>query len=168
MKKINNLVIILVVLFVVSGCGLANNNLPVSSTKNNLANSNMPRKIISTSTNNENSKEVSTSTNNENSKEVSTSTNKNNSQDNSTSTKKLKAVIDIKNFAFSPATLNIAKGTTVTWINLDSATHKIKSDSFNSNFLAQRGKFSFTFKTAGTFNYICSIHPNMKGQIIVE
>ena len=156
MKKINNLVIILVVLFVVSGCGLANNNLPVSSTKNNLANSNMPRKIISTSTNNENSKEVSTSTN------------KNNSQDNSTSTKKLKAVIDIKNFAFSPATLNIAKGTTVTWINLDSATHKIKSDSFNSNFLAQRGKFSFTFKTAGTFNYICSIHPNMKGQIIVE
>lgn len=74
----------------------------------------------------------------------------------------------IKNFAFDPGTLNVKVGTTVTWINEDAATHTIKSNTFNSSDLGQGDKFTFTFNSAGTYNYSCGIHPTMTGQIIVN
>ena len=74
----------------------------------------------------------------------------------------------IKNFTFSPSVLMVKKGTTVTWINQDTASHNIKSDTFNSTELNQGDQFQFTFNTAGTFNYSCGIHPSMTGQIIVQ
>ena len=77
-------------------------------------------------------------------------------------------MISIKNFAFSPATLTIKKGATVTWTNSDSAPHQIKSATFNSAALNQGQSFSFTFNTAGTFDYSCAIHPSMLGKIIVQ
>ena len=76
--------------------------------------------------------------------------------------------ISIKNFVFSPATITIAKGTIVTWVNNDSAPHQIKSDSFESAILNQGQSFSFTFNQTGSFNYICSIHPSMSGNITVQ
>lgn len=76
--------------------------------------------------------------------------------------------VAIQNFAFSPATLTVKAGTTVTWINKDSANHAIKSDTFNSPSLAQGETFKFTFTNKGSFSYICSIHPTMQGKIIVE
>jgi len=76
--------------------------------------------------------------------------------------------ISIKEFAFNPATITIKKGTTVTWTNNDSAPHQIKSDSFNSDVLKQGQKYLMNFGDAGVFNYSCSIHPSMTGQIIVE
>ena len=76
--------------------------------------------------------------------------------------------VSIKNFAFNPATLTVSSGTTVTWMNNDSAPHQIKSDTFNSSALNQGEKFEFKFDTPGTFNYSCSIHPSMKGTIIVQ
>ena len=76
--------------------------------------------------------------------------------------------VAIQNFAFSPATLTVKKGATVTWVNQDSANHTIKSDIFNSPSLAQGDTFKFTFTNKGSFDYICSIHPTMQGNIIVE
>lgn len=76
--------------------------------------------------------------------------------------------VDIQNFSFTPATLTVKKGATVTWTNNDSVPHQIKSATFNSDRLGQGQNFSFTFNDAGTFNYICSIHPSMTGKIIVE
>lgn len=76
--------------------------------------------------------------------------------------------VSIKNFVFSPSTLTIPKGTTVTWTNEDSTAHEIKSNTFNSSLLSQGGSFSFTFDQVGTFNYSCAIHPSMQGKIIVQ
>ena len=76
--------------------------------------------------------------------------------------------ISIKDFAFSPETLTIKVGEKVTWVNEDTATHTIKSDTFNSEGIDQGGKFEFTFNNKGTFNYSCGIHPSMQGKIVVE
>ena len=76
--------------------------------------------------------------------------------------------ISIKNFAFSPAVLNIKAGDTVTWTNNDSASHRISGGSFQSSDLSNGQNYSFTFNTAGTYDYICSTHPSMKGQIVVK
>ena len=77
--------------------------------------------------------------------------------------------VTIKDFSFSPADLTVAKGTKVTWKNDDSATHRIKSGdgSFDSQDLKNGDSFDHTFDTAGTFDYICGIHPSMKGKITV-
>ncbi len=76
--------------------------------------------------------------------------------------------ISIQNFAFSPATLTVKKGTTVTWMNNDTATHTVKSSLFTSGNLAKGDTFKFTFDTVGTFNYSCGVHPSMMGTIIVQ
>lgn len=76
--------------------------------------------------------------------------------------------ITIQNFSFNPGTLTVKQGTKVTWINQDSVTHRIKSDTFNSQDLNQGDKFEFTFNNKGSFDYICGIHPTMTGKIVVE
>lgn len=76
--------------------------------------------------------------------------------------------VDIQNFSFTPSTLTIKKGTTVTWTNNDSTPHQIKSATFNSGQLSKGQTFSFTFADAGTFAYSCAIHPSMTGTIVVE
>ena len=80
----------------------------------------------------------------------------------------MKASVDISNFAFNPAVLTIKKGTTVTWTNNEQVPHDIKSESFNSDILKNGQKYSMTFGDAGIFNYLCSLHPSMTGQLIVE
>jgi amicyanin len=79
--------------------------------------------------------------------------------------------VTIENFAFNPATITVKKGTTVTWTNKDSAAHTVTTDSGSgptSQLLNQGDSYTFTFNTAGTFNYHCQPHPNMKGTVIVE
>jgi plastocyanin len=78
-------------------------------------------------------------------------------------------VVAITDFAFSPASLDIGIGTTVTWTNEDSTQHTATAGdgSFDSGALAQGDTFSHTFDTAGTYDYICKIHPNMKATITV-
>lgn len=79
--------------------------------------------------------------------------------------------ISIKNFSFDPQSITIKPGTTVTWINNDSVPHTITSDpdgaTFKSQTLQPGEKFQFTFASAGTFPYHCSIHPSMQGNIVV-
>jgi plastocyanin len=77
--------------------------------------------------------------------------------------------VDIQNFAFSPDTLSIPAGTTVTWTNLDSATHTVTADdgAFDSGNLPTSQTYSFTFDTPGTYTYHCSIHTYMTATITV-
>jgi plastocyanin len=79
--------------------------------------------------------------------------------------------VEINNFAFSPANITVKKGTTVTWTNKDSVAHTVvESDSQDgpkSNNLAQGASYTFTYNTAGTFKYKCSIHPDMTGSVTV-
>lgn len=78
--------------------------------------------------------------------------------------------ISISNFAFSPQTVKVTPGTKVTWVNNDSVAHTITSNDnkFNSTQLASGASFEFTFSESGTYNYHCSIHPSMTGQVIVQ
>jgi plastocyanin len=78
--------------------------------------------------------------------------------------------VSLANFTFSPATLPIKAGTTVTWTNNDSTTHTVTSDNgvFDSGSLAPGATFIYTFNNTGTFAYHCAIHTSMKGTIIVQ
>ncbi len=71
---------------------------------------------------------------------------------------------------FTPSSLTVSVGETVTWTNKHSMTHTATSDngSFDSGNLAPGETFSFTFETAGTYTYKCNVHPSMTGTIIVE
>ncbi len=80
------------------------------------------------------------------------------------------ASIHIDNFAFTPASITVAPGTTVTWENGDDIPHSVVASdktTFRSKVMDSEEKFSFTFKTAGTFEYFCALHPHMKGSIVV-
>jgi plastocyanin len=74
------------------------------------------------------------------------------------------------NRAFTPDELNVAVGTTVTWMNTDSLAHTSTSDvpGWNSGTVAPGGQFSFAFQSAGTFPYHCMIHPGMVGTVVVR
>lgn len=78
--------------------------------------------------------------------------------------------IKIDNFSFSPATITVTVGTTVTWINRDDIPHKVVSndDVFKSKVLDTEEKFSYTFSKAGDYPYFCSLHPKMTGKVIVQ
>jgi len=77
--------------------------------------------------------------------------------------------IIIANDTFQPNKTTIKIGGTVTWINNDSYAHTVASNSgvFNSGIITNGGQFSFTFNINGVYEYICEIHPNMKGTIKV-
>ena len=77
--------------------------------------------------------------------------------------------VGIKNFAFSPATITVKAGSTVVWTNDDSIQHDVTFDGggIASSVLNHSDTFSHTFPTAGTYHYICSIHPFMHGTVIV-
>jgi len=80
------------------------------------------------------------------------------------------AGVVIENFAFSPATLTVSVGTTVTWTNNDSTAHTVTSrtQTFDSGRLSQGQSFSYTFNQKGDFEYYCTYHPNMTGKVSVE
>ncbi len=77
--------------------------------------------------------------------------------------------VTIDNFAFVPATLTVKLGDTVTWTNHDEEPHTVAATggAFHSPGMDNNGTYSFTFTTAGTFDYVCSIHPFMHGTVVV-
>ena len=72
--------------------------------------------------------------------------------------------------AFSPNPLNIARGTTVTWINNDTSTHDTVADggAFNTGDIAPGSQASFTFQNAGAFPYHCARHLGMVATVNVQ
>ncbi|MDP3725956.1 MAG: plastocyanin/azurin family copper-binding protein [bacterium] len=81
----------------------------------------------------------------------------------------LRVSATIQGFAFSPAVVTVKKGTTVVWTNNDSVGHTVTGGERgpNSRLLGQGETYSFTFDTLGTFSYLCSPHPSMRGSVIV-
>lgn len=78
------------------------------------------------------------------------------------------ATVTITDDAFTPATINLAVGGAVTWSNV-SREHTVtaKNDSFDSGVIDAGQKFSHTFGSAGTFDYLCLIHTDMTGTVVV-
>ncbi len=76
----------------------------------------------------------------------------------------------IDNFTFGPQELSVAVGTTVKWVNHDDIPHNVvnKDKTFRSKALDTDDSYSFTFASAGTFDYFCGLHPHMQGKIIVK
>lgn len=77
--------------------------------------------------------------------------------------------VNIDGFAFAPATLTVKAGSTVTWTNKDEDPHTVVDGggAFRSQVLGSGGTYSYTFPAAGTFDYVCSIHPFMHGSLVV-
>jgi plastocyanin len=80
------------------------------------------------------------------------------------------STVHIKNFAFDPATLTVAAGTTVRFVNDDSEAHTVtaRDGSFNSNGLDTNDSWSFRFTKPGDYPYFCQLHPYMKGEVVVK
>jgi plastocyanin len=79
--------------------------------------------------------------------------------------------VAIKGFAFAPADLTVAAGTKVTWTNQDSDAHTVTSQGsggpLNSKAMNTGDTFSYTFTKAGTYKYLCTIHPFMTATVTV-
>lgn len=78
--------------------------------------------------------------------------------------------VSIQNFKYSPTTIKVEVGTTVTWTNKDTVQHNVLGDSLtdlNGPLLDKGKSFTYTFTEAGTYGYHCAPHPYMKGTVVV-
>jgi plastocyanin len=76
--------------------------------------------------------------------------------------------VSIVNFAFKPGTLNVKRGTRVSFSNTSNTTHTASGGSFDTKRIAPGTAKSVQFSKKGTFAFHCKIHPFMKGKIVVE
>lgn len=76
----------------------------------------------------------------------------------------------IEDFAYSPGNLQVPAGATVTWINRDSAPHSATdvSGAWDTGLFAKGKGATITFASSGTFDYYCTVHPNMKARLVVR
>jgi plastocyanin len=85
------------------------------------------------------------------------------------------ATVDVKVFQFEPSPLEIASGTTVTWVNGDDTIHQPTSGvpgaiepTFDVELDGVDATGSFTFDQPGTYPYFCQLHESMLGEIVVS
>jgi plastocyanin len=81
------------------------------------------------------------------------------------------AEVSMENIKFNPSDVTVKPGETVTWVNDDSVGHDVTGDSFKSGdpgALQNGDTFEHTFDSAGTFDYVCTVHPGMKGTVTVK
>jgi plastocyanin len=76
--------------------------------------------------------------------------------------------INIKNNQFTPASITIKKGSSVTWKNSDTEQHSIIGADFTSGTLDPNARYTHTFSKTGVHDYSCGFHPGMHGTIIVK
>ncbi|MEB8340346.1 cupredoxin domain-containing protein [Streptomyces endophyticus] len=78
----------------------------------------------------------------------------------------------MSDYKFGPRTLTIPVGDSVTWVNQDTAPHDVKTTSgpasIHSPMLDKGGTWSYTFTKAGSYGYVCTVHPGMTGGIVVK
>ena len=79
------------------------------------------------------------------------------------------ASVDIVDLAFEPAALEVPSGTSVRWTNTGAAPHTATAadGTFDSATLETGATFEHTFESPGTYAYLCNVHPNMTGSIVV-
>ena len=81
------------------------------------------------------------------------------------------AVVSIENFKFGPAKLQVDKNMPIMWTNTDDSPHQVTVTTgtvTRSAVLAKGHRHTQAFTTPGVYDYICGLHPNMKGQIEVK
>jgi plastocyanin len=83
------------------------------------------------------------------------------------------AAVTIDNFSFKTPVITVTAGTTITWTNRDDIPHTVTADdgpppSYRSHPLDTGDHFAWLFGTPGTYRYFCSIHPKMRGTVIVQ
>jgi plastocyanin len=79
--------------------------------------------------------------------------------------------VEVKDFAFNPPEITVPVGGSVTWTNQDTAPHTatgLDREALQSGAIESGQSFTQAFETAGTIEYFCEFHPNMKGSIVVE
>jgi plastocyanin len=79
--------------------------------------------------------------------------------------------VSMKEIKFNPASVTVKAGQTVTWTNNDTVGHDVTGDDFNSGDpggLQNGDTFAHTFDKAGTFDYVCTVHPGMEGSVTVK
>ena len=79
--------------------------------------------------------------------------------------------VSMKDIKFNPGTVTIKPGGKVTWTNDDSVGHDVTADDFESGSpggIQGGSTYSHTFKKPGTYDYVCSVHPGMKGTVKVK
>lgn len=78
--------------------------------------------------------------------------------------------VSIDNFTFSPPTITVPAGTTVTWTNHDDVPHTVTADDklFHSSALDTDDHYTHLFDVPGNYPYFCAVHPHMTGRIIVK
>jgi plastocyanin len=76
----------------------------------------------------------------------------------------------IEGMAFSPSTITVSAGTSITWTNKDGLAHTVTSNTgiFDSGSISTNGTYSFTFNSVGTYPYHCTIHTYMTATVIVH
>jgi plastocyanin len=79
------------------------------------------------------------------------------------------ATVYIKDFYYSPDSITVQPGTTVTWVNVGRAPHTVTSDDgqFDSGVLMPGDSYKVKFVGHGTLTYYCAIHPYMRGSVSV-
>jgi LPXTG-motif cell wall-anchored protein len=80
------------------------------------------------------------------------------------------ATVTISDFKFTPDTVTVNEGDTVTWNNDGPTPHTATADdgSFDTGTLKKGESGSATFTSAGTITYYCQPHPYMKGKVVVQ
>jgi plastocyanin len=78
--------------------------------------------------------------------------------------------VAIDNFSFTPPTVTVSAGTTVTWVNHDDVPHTVTANDhgFSSKALDTDERYSRLFAAPGTYTYYCAVHPHMTGQVVVK
>jgi plastocyanin len=78
--------------------------------------------------------------------------------------------VKIDNYSFTPQTITVPAGTTVTWVNADDVPHTVAATdlAFHSKAMDTDEQYSHTFDQPGTYKYFCTVHPKMTGTIVVE
>lgn len=77
--------------------------------------------------------------------------------------------VTIDAFEFKPATLTVKRGDVVVWRNADPVPHTATAQgTFDSGSLATDAAWRYTATKQGRFDYICTLHPTMKGTLVVE
>jgi plastocyanin len=70
--------------------------------------------------------------------------------------------------SFLPTNLNVSAGTEVTWVNTSAIAHTVTSNTgLFDELLGVNESYSYTFSEAGTYSYVCTLHPGMAGTITV-
>ncbi|MGH2836716.1 MAG: plastocyanin/azurin family copper-binding protein [Thermoleophilaceae bacterium] len=75
--------------------------------------------------------------------------------------------IAVRDFEFVPPDFEVKAGEAVTWDNEGEQIHNVKGEAFFSRAIEPGSKYEFTFDRRGTYEYLCTLHPQMKGKVVV-